>query len=246
MHSRSIPAALLVALCTLVLVACGRGNEIQQAPAETIYERGLRNLEGGNYRNAIAYFEHLEARFPFSNAARQAQIDLIYAYYRNGQKESAIDAADQFIREHPTHPRVDYALYMQGLIYFDRTPNRFDRLLRIDLDKRPPQDTMRSFSAFQQLAQRYPDSEYVPDARDRMIYLRNRLAAYEITVAEYYMRRGAYVAALNRSRYCIERYAGAPATEEALHIKMRAYERLGMRDMAANVRAVIDENFPRS
>ncbi len=238
-----LPTLPLLILIALVLAACSRGDRIQQAPAEILYERGVGNLDSGNFRNAIGYLEMLEARFPFSNQARQAQLDLIYAYFRNGDRESALDRAQQFVRENPTHPRVDYALYMQGLINFERTPTIVDRWLRVDLDARPPQHTLESFSAFQQLVQRFPSSEYVPDAIERMTYLRNRLAAYEVEVARFYMRRGAYAAALNRARYTVETYPEAPHTREALEVQIEAYERLGMRDLAADTRRVLEYNF---
>lgn len=233
----------LLTLAALALAGCSRGDRMQQAPAEILYERAVQNLDAGNFRNAIAFYERLEARFPFSNQARQAQLDLIYAYYRNGDRESALDRARQFVRENPTHPRVDYALYMQGLINFERTPNVFDRWLRVDLDARPPQNTVEAFSSFQQLVQRFPSSEYVPDAIERMAYLRNRLAAYEIQVARFYLQRGAYAAALARARYCLETYPEAPQVREALELQVEAYERLGMRDLAASTREVLQYNF---
>jgi outer membrane protein assembly factor BamD len=235
---------ILLLIVTAAAFGCARGDRITQAPAEILYERGVSAMEGGNYRNAIAYFERLEARFPFSNPARQAQLDMIYAYFRNGDRERALDSARQFVRENPTHPRVDYALYMQGVINFERTANVFDRWMRVDLDARPPQNTLEAFSSFQQLVQRFPASEYVPDAIERMTYLRNRLAAYEVAVARYYMRRGAYAAALNRARYCIETYTEAPQTREALEVQIEAYERLGMRDLAADSRRVLARSFP--
>jgi outer membrane protein assembly factor BamD len=234
----------VIALVVLSAAGCSRGDPIQQAPAEILYERAIQNLDSGNFRNAIAFLERLEARFPFSNQARQGQLDLIYAHFRNGDTESALDRAQQFVRENPTHPRVDYALYMQGVINFERTPNLFDRWLRVDLNSRPPQTTVESFSAFQQLIQRFPNSEYVPDAIERMTYLRNRLAAYEIEVARFYLERGAYAATLSRARYCVETYPEAPQVREALELQVEAYERLGMRDLAADTRRVLELNFP--
>ena len=233
----------VLALAVLALAGCSRGDRMQQAPAEILYERAIQNLDAGNFRNAITYLEALEARFPFSNQARQGQLDLIYAYFRNGDRESALDRAQQFVRENPTHPRVDYALYMQGLINFERTPNVFDRWLRVDLNARPPQNTVESFSSFQQLIQRFPNSEYVPDAIERMTYLRNRLAAYEVEVARFYLERSAYAAALSRARYTIETYPEAPQVREALELQVEAYERLGMRDLAADTRRVLEHNF---
>ena len=157
-----------------------------------------RASDNGNYRDAITYYEQLEARFPFSNPARQGQLDLMYAYYKNREPESAIDQADQFIRENPAHPRVDYAYYIKGLVQFERNPNFLERWFNADLSERPPIDARKSFQAFQTIVERFPNSEYVDDSRQRMIFLRNRLANYEVYVAEYYLKRGAWVGAINR------------------------------------------------
>ena len=232
--------------CVLALGACGgdRKNRDLAATLDELYQRGTKSMNSGNYRNAIQYFETLTARFPFANQAKQAQLDLIYCYYRNGDKDLAIDAALQFERENPTHPRVDYALYMRGLAQFSGEHNRFHRLFRLDLAKRPPVDARESFSAFSQLVKRFPDSAYAADARQRMIFLRNRLADHEIHVARYYMRRGAYVAALNRAKYVMVNYDGAPAVADALDVIVYAYDKLGMRDLAAQTRSVLQENYP--
>ncbi|MDJ0928966.1 MAG: outer membrane protein assembly factor BamD [Gammaproteobacteria bacterium] len=230
----------------LTLGACG-GNKKTRDLAGTLdelYQRGTKSMNSGNYRNAIQYFETLTARFPFANQAKQAQLDLLYCYYRNGDKDLAIDSALQFERENPTHPRVDYALYMRGLAQFSGEHNRFHRLFRLDLAKRPPVDARESFSAFSQLVKRYPDSVYAADARQRMIFLRNRLADHEIYVARYYMRRGAYAAALNRAQYVMNTFDGAPAVADALDVMVEAYENLGMRDLAADTRSVLRENYP--
>ena len=132
---------------------------------------------------------------------------------------------------------------MRGLVYFDQAPNVIEKLLRVDLSLRPPKDTMRSFSTFQELIRRFPDSEYVPDARQRMVYLRNRLAGYENHIAEYYVRRGAYVAAINRAKYALEHYPEAPQLEQTLQILVAAYEQLGMTDLAADARRVLRQTF---
>lgn len=211
---------------------------------EQIYTRGESLLRSGDYNGAIRYYEALEARYPFSEQARQARLDIIYAYYRARQSESAIDAADQFIRENPTHPRVDYAWYMKGLVHFERMPNVLERWFRADLTRRPPADARRSFQAFQTVVERFPQSDYAHDARQRMVFLRNRLADYEVHVADYYLRRRAYVAALNRAKFCIENYDGAPATREALDVMVAAYEGLGLEDLAENARKVYALNFP--
>lgn len=212
---------------------------------DQLYDRAKKELDSGDYAIAIKDLELLEARFPFSNVTRQSQLDLMYAYYENGDKENVIDQADQFIRENPTHPRVDYAYYMKGLANFDRDRNFLERWFRVDLSKRPPVDSRTSFQAFQVMVQRFPNSQYAADARQRMIFLRNRLANYEVYVARYYMKRGAYVAALNRSKYTLENYDGAPAVKEALEISRDAYTELGMKDLADKSAAMLAQNFPK-
>jgi len=237
---------LTVVLVTLgaALAGCGGDDNIilGQGPEE-FYEAGLEAMDSGNFPTALAYFQALEARYPFSNVTRQAQLDMIYAFYRNREPESAIDAADEFERENPTHPRVDYCVYMKGLAYFDQEPGILERLFRVDMTERPPRDTMQAFSVFQELLRRFPNSQYAADSRERMIYLRNRLAVYENHVAGYYMERGAYVAAINRAKYSVEHYPGAPALEESLQILIDAYEQLGMRDLANDAKRVFDESF---
>jgi outer membrane protein assembly factor BamD len=215
-------AALLLA----TLAGCGDTPRQQVGNAERLYEMAKRASDNGNYRDAIAYYEQLEARFPFSNPARQGQLDLMYAYYKNREPESAIDQADQFIRENPAHPRVDYAYYVKGLVQFERNPI----------------DARKSFQAFQTVLERFPNSEYADDSRKRMVFLRNRLAAYEIYVAEYYLKRGAWVGAINRCKYTIENYDGAPQIKRALAIMAESYRRLGMEDLAADTEKVLKEN----
>jgi outer membrane protein assembly factor BamD len=171
-------------------------------------------------------------------------LDLIYAYYKNREIEPAADAADTFIRENPTNLRVDYAYYMKGVIYFERQPNFMERWFHADLSKRPPTNARKSFEAFNTLLTKYPHSPYSDDARQRMIFLRNRLADFEYHVAEYYMRRGAYVGAINRARYCVENFDGAPAVQSSLQVLIDAYRKLGMLDLADNVEKVYVANYP--
>ena len=235
----------LLGLCALA--ACGGDDNVfdDQGP-EAFYERGYEAMQVNNYPIAIQTFQFLEARYPFSPLARQAQLDLIYAYYRSGQPEAAVDAAEEFERENPTHPRIDYALYMKGLVYFDEAPGVLERLFRVDTTVRPPKDTEASFATFQELVRRFPDSRYVADARQRMVFLRNRLATYENHVARYYLDRGAYIAAVQRTKYALERFAGAPQLEQTLQLMIEAYESLGMQDLAADARRVLAEAFPEA
>jgi outer membrane protein assembly factor BamD len=246
---KHVPTArplLLFAVILSVTVASGcksRGEEYDmRGSPEYIHSEANRDLASGNYPSAIQKLELLEARFPFSQPARQGQIDLIYAYYKNREAESAIDQADQFIRENPTHPRVDYAYYVKGLVHFEAGANWLERTFKADVTKRPPQEASKSFQAFQTLVQQFPKSPYAADSRQRMVYLRNRLADYELAVAKYYMKRGAYVGALNRARGLIESYDGAPAVLQALEIGAEAYRQLDMDDLAQLAESIRSEN----
>lgn len=233
---------LLIALA--VTAGCRSTPPERFTTPEPLYDLAKKALDKGDYAEAIRNYEMLEARFPFSNVARQGHLDLMYAYYKNDAAESAIDQAEQFIRENPTHPRVDYAYYIKGLANFERDRNFLERWFRVDLSKRPPSNARSSFQSFQQLLQRFPESQYAADTRQRMIALRNRLADYELHVARYYVKRGAYVGALNRSKYVLENYDGAPAVKESLQIMEDSYKRLGMDDLATNTQKVLKENFP--
>lgn len=231
------------ALLALSLAGCGNKPKEAIGNADKLYEMAKKASDNGNYRDATQYYEQLEARFPFTNAARQGQLDLMYAYYKNREPEAAIDQADQFIRENPAHPRVDYAYYIKGLVQFERNPNFLERWFNADLSQRPPIDARKSFQSFQTLLQRFPNSEYAEDARKRMIFLRNRLASYEVYVAGHYLERGAYVGAINRSKYAIENYDGSPQIRQALEIMAESYRRLGMTDLAADTEKVMTENY---
>jgi outer membrane protein assembly factor BamD len=239
---------LLAALlsCAMALSGCKswRDRDVAAGEPGQLYERARNLLGSGDFNTSIKVYEALDARYPFSEEARQGRLDILYAYYKSGEKESAIDAADQFIRENPTHPRIDYAWYIKGLVYFERTPNKLERWFRADLTERPPQDARASFQAFQTLIERYPSSDYGHDARRRMVFLRNRLADYEVHVADYYLRRRAYVASLNRAKFCIENYDGAPAVKQALDVMISAYEGMGLAELAEQSRAVYALNFP--
>jgi outer membrane protein assembly factor BamD len=242
---RPIRSLLFVIVLALTLAGCASDNERDmKSGAQQIYERGYKAMVSRNYRNAVQYYEALTARFPFSNEAKQAQLDLIYCYYKNGETESALDATTNFERENPTHPRVDYALYMRGLATFKGQTNSFYRLVGIDLAKRPPDRARESFSAFSQLVQRYPNSPYAPDAKQRMVWLRNRLAEHENYVAHYYFDRRAYLAALDRAQNAVVTYDGAPAIAEALRIMIDSYRALGMSDLAEDTRKVLAASFP--
>ncbi|MGI9225192.1 MAG: outer membrane protein assembly factor BamD [Woeseiaceae bacterium] len=237
---------LLIVLFGTLLVACA-GNDEQRTEIQNIteaYEKAQEYIARGNYRRGIQIFEAIQARFPFSDLSRQIQLELMYAYYKGGQVEQAVDAAETFMRENPIHPRVDYALYIQGLSYFEDDPGILERWLKKDTNKRPPKEIELAYSSLRRLVERFPSSEYAPDAEQRMLYIKDRLADYENYVADYYLRRGAYVAALIRAKAALEQFNGAAGNAQSLRIMAAAYENLGMADLAADTRRVLAENFP--
>jgi len=208
-----------------------------------MYQKASHDMSEYNYNAAIKTYEQLTAVYPFTDQARQAQLDLIYAYYRSGETDSAIDACETFIRENPTHPRVDYAYYMEGMVNFEKEPNAVEKLFHVDLSQRPPTTANKSFAAFRTVVTQFPKSAYAWDARQRMIYLRDRLASYDVQIARYYLKRGAYIGAVRRSKLVIDDYEGAPATRDALAIMIVAYDRLGMTTLADEARKVYAANF---
>ena len=251
MNSRLLrPAVRLLALLLVgaaLVSGCAGSDEEENEMLRDVtkaYETAQRSMRSQNYRRAIEIYEALQARFPFSDLSKQIQLELMYAYYKSGRQEQAIDIADTFMRENPTHPRVDYALYVKALAYFESDPNFLERWFNKEVDNRPPRDGALSFSLLKRLVERYPASLYAEDARQRMIFLKNRLAAYENTVAQYYLERGAYVAAVNRAKGALEEYNGADSGRESLRIMIEAYEGLGMTELAADARQVLESNFP--
>ena len=241
-NARQIALAGILSL----LAACA-GNDEEQTEIGNVteaYEKANKSISNGNYGGGIRIFEAIQARYPFSDLSRQIQLELMYAYYKSGNSEQAIDAADTFMRENPIHPRVDYALYIKALSLFEGEPGMLERWFRKDMTRRPPIGVAESYATLRRLVLRYPASPYAVDAQQRMIFLRNRLAAYENHVADFYVRRGAYVAALNRARNALEEYNGATGNARSLSIMAEAYEELGMNDLAADTRRVLAMNFP--
>jgi len=235
-----------ITFVALGLAACAGNDEVQtevQSITEA-YEEAQTSVRRGNYRRGILIFEAIQARYPFSDLARQIQLELMYAYYKGGLMEQAVEAADTFMRENPIHPRIDYALYIKGLAYYESKPGVLERWFRKDVSQRPPKDVELAYSSLRRLVERFPASEYAPDAEERMIAIKNRLAAYENHVADYYLRRGAYVAALNRAKNALESFNGAEGNARSLQIMASAYDNLGMTELAADTRRVLDQNFP--
>jgi outer membrane protein assembly factor BamD len=214
--------------------------------AEKLYAEAKEALEGGQYDLAIKRYETLEARFPYGRYSQQGQLEVAYAYYKQNEQASAVAAAERFMKLHPNHPNVDYAYYLKGLAYFNEDLGMLGRISRQDRTERDPKSARESFDAFKDLVQRFPESKYTPDALARMKYLVNALAAHEVHVARWYIRRGAYVAAANRAQYALKNYPEAPAREDALLIMIRAYDALGMPELRDDAERILRKNFPDS
>ncbi len=230
--------------CSLFSSLSSKKDETKDVPAGQLYKEAKEELKSQNYTKAVELYEKLQARQPFGVFAQQAQFDLAYAYYKNDEPVSAVAACDHFIKLYPTHPRVDYAYYLKGLANFNQGKGLAERYLPIDASQRDQAAALKSFQDFTELVKRFPNSRYVKDVQKRMTYLRNLLAQHEINVADYYMQRGAYVAAVNRARYVVENYQGAPVMPQALVIMARAYRILEMQDLAEDALRVLELNYP--
>lgn len=214
------------------------------ATEQLLYRNVQRSLNAGSYQQAIEALERLEARFPFGRYAEQAQLELIYAHYMGFNPEAARSAADRFVRLHPQSPNVDYAYYLKGLAAYNKNRGILDRLISTDIAKREMSSARQAYADFTELLARFPDSPYAPDARKRMLYLRNLLARHELHIANFYMERGAYVAAANRARYIVENYSKAEAVPDALAVLVEANYKLGLEDAANDALQVLASNFP--
>ncbi len=214
--------------------------------AQRLYGEAKDEMTSRNWEKAIKYLEKLEARFPYGRYAQQAQLEVAYAYWKSGERASAIAAADRFIKLYPDNANVDYAYYLKGLINFNENQGIFTRFADSDLSDRDPKATREAFDAFKELVARFPKSKYADDGAARMRYLLNALAQHEVHVARYYMKRGAYVAAANRAQYSVKTYPQATANEEAVFIMVKAYDALGMEDLRNDADRVMRTNFPES
>ncbi len=241
---------ILLVLLLVGLVGCSSSptinDETKNWSAQKIYAEAKDMLNSGTYDKAIKLFETLEARYPYGRYAQQAQLEVAYAYYKDNEPVSAIAACDRFIKLHPNHPNVDYAYYLKGLANFTEDQSLFARIANQDMTERDPRSASNSYAAFQELSTRFPDSKYTPDAIARMKYLIDALAMHEVHVAQYYYKRGAYVAAANRAQYALKTYPQAPANELGLAVMVRSYDALGINDLRDDALRVLQLNFPKS
>lgn len=241
-------AGALAAALLVLLGGCSTTNEDKTAnwSPNRIYAEAKDEMNAGAYDKAVPLLEKLEGRAAGTTLAQQAQIDKAYAQYRAGDQAQAIATLDRFLKLHPTSPALDYALYLKGIVNFNDNLGLFSFIAKQDLSERDQKAAKESFEAFKELSTRFPDSRYTPDARQRMTYIVNSLAQYEVHVARYYFSRGAYVAAINRAQIALTDYRDVPALEEALYIMVRSYDALGMAQLRDDARRVMEKNYPSS
>jgi outer membrane protein assembly factor BamD len=244
----SVLALTLFSLAATLLSGCSSTPTDPTAAwtTEKLYKEARDESVSGAWDRASSLFEKLEGRAAGTPLAQQAQIEKAYAQYRSNEKVQALATLDRFIKLHPASPAVDYALYLKGLVNFNEDLGLFSFVTKQDLSERDQKAAKDSYESFRELVSRFPESKYASDARQRMTYIVNSLAAYEVHVARYYLSRGAHVAAINRAQVAITDYPGVPANKEALQILVKSYEALGMKELKADSQRVLEKNYPET
>jgi len=244
----SVVGACSLAGVVLLLSGCSSTPTDQTADwsPNKIYAEAKDELSSGGYDKAIVLFEKLEGRAAGTPLAQQAQLDKAYAQYKSGESAQALATLDRFMKLHPASPALDYALYLKGIINFNDDLGMFSAVTRQDLAERDQKASKESFESFKELVTRFPASRYAPDASQRMTYIVNSLAQYEVHVARYYFGRGAYVAAINRAQVAVTDYQGVPAVEEALFIIVKSYDALGLTQLRDDAKRVLEKNYPQT
>ena len=248
--SQRLLRAASVAAATLIIAVCGTikapVDETAGWTAERLYQDAKAEMNTGNWNAARSRLEAIEARYPFGTYAQQALIDQAYINWKDEEPEQALAAIDRFQQQYPNHPGSDYMLYLKGLISFTPPSAVLSRVTRQDPSERDPKGLRESYEAFNDLIERYPDSRYAADARQRVTWLVNTIAENEVHVAEYYYSRGAYVAAINRAQRVITDFEGVEIAEKALYLMYLSYDKLNKHDLRDDTKRVLDQNFPNS
>lgn len=237
----------LFTVLSLTLVGCTSSpdEEVERVPdnsPKARYVEAKKSLNDGMYNRAITILSDLQARYPFGPLSRQVQLDLIFAYYKSGKFIEALPSIDRFINLNPNHPQLDFVIYMKGLVNMETGINGFQDFFGIESADKDMVTSREAFNDFNKLVDNYPNSKYIPDAKKRMMVLLDKLAHHEVVIAEYYMRRSAYVAALNRCKYVLEYYQQSSSVKEALTIMVSAYENLGLTEMKADAELALQNN----
>jgi outer membrane protein assembly factor BamD len=240
-------SGLLFLSCSIALNGCSstkKSDPYSSMTAEQIYNKGKLEAKKDRYEAAIKSFEALEARYPYGDYTSKAQLALIHAYYKKDEAASALAAADRFIRMHPQYENVDYAYYLKGVVNYEENFSTVYKYFPLDRSFREPTLAKQSFDDFKILLQKFPTSKYAVDAQNRMINLRNQLAKHELHVADYYMRKKAYLAAANRAAYVVNQFDQTEVIPNALTIMVKAYRALGMHELANDALVTLNNNFP--
>lgn len=247
--TRRIAAVIAPLVAALFLASCGMFSNVGKDPtadwtAEKLYAEARSELNEGNWIKAREYYQKLESRFPFGRQAQQAQIEIAYSYFKEGESAQAIQAADRFLKQYPNHPFADYVLYIKALATFNEDEGMLTKLTRQDLSERDAKAARDAFDVFKELVTRFPESKYATEARQRMRQLVDAQARYEIHVARYYFTRKAYLAAIGRAQTVLRDFQSTPAAQDALKILVESYQALGMKDLQADAQRVLDANTP--
>ena len=243
--SLALAAAVLVSLSACSMFS-KKTDTAETSSVAKLYAEARESMDAGQYANALKSFEKLETNYPFGNYGTQAQMEIAYAHYKLQDQAEAMAAVERFIKLHPNHPALDYIYYLRGLINFNDSIGFLSVIYEQDPTERDPKATRESFAAFKALVDKFPNSQYTPDAIARMNYLVNAMAQYEVHVANYYFRRGAHLAALNRAMEAVKDYQNAPAREEALYLMVRSYHEMGMTELRDDTKRVFETNYPNS
>lgn len=249
LNTKTLQRLVLTSVVSVFLCACGGLTKTDDTigwSEDKLYSEAKEYMDGTDYAKAVKYFETLETRYPFGKYAQQAQINIAYCNWKDGEQAAALAAADRFIQLHPNHANVDYAYYLKGLINFNDDLGWLGRFSGQDLSERDPTAARNAFDSFKALVTRFPDSQYTPDARQRMQYIANSLGRHEVQVAEHYFKRGAYLAAVNRAQQALKDSEGTPSMEDALIIMIKSYEALGIKDLRDDSERVLKKSFPDS
>lgn len=246
MMTQSLKILASLVCLALLLTGCSSNDkrEFTENSETAFFENAMKASKAGNYSTAIELLEELESRYPFGRYSQQAQLELIFAYYKSADYESSRATSSRFIRLHPQHLKLDYVYYLKGLASYQQDKDFFDRFLNIETSQRDMGAARQSLVDFGILLNRFPDSQYADEARARMIYLRNQLAEHEIHVGQYYIKRKAWIAAANRGRYVVENYPTTPSVPDGLALMIQGYQQLGLTDLVNQTQKILSQNAP--
>ncbi|MCW8856839.1 MAG: outer membrane protein assembly factor BamD [Kangiella sp.] len=243
---------IVLALLVLALAGCSstpkepnlKNSKVGSMTAQELFDGAKSSMSGGNYVRATELLEEIDTRYPFGRISEQAKLELIYAYFKRADYESGQALADRFLRQHPQHDNADYVYYMKGVMHYEQEVGAFKEVFAADIEKRDTSNLKAAFDNLKALVEVYPESKYAPDARLRMVQIRNLLADYELHVARYYMQRDTYIAAANRAKYIVENFPKTPAVPSALEILVNSYKILELPEIAEEYRKVLLLNYP--